>query len=232
MHGHCATILNDAAYKSSQPYRLKEQVELELAMLFRIQLLAVSCVLSLLPAAFAGAIPRKVECTCEGAVNKDPKYFCGDERLGPAELPKTAPVSTMLVNYDRLGGLCAKDFLKTYINATSGRYIYPPKPGFQISSTTHKPIDGEEELAVGTLLDRFGAETGGGYFSPAGTPYGQRALPPSSLNTKEGSPVADYHVYRVEKPFLMLVGPIARGGTQYFSVNSTKQLVDGGCLSR
>ncbi|KAJ7760183.1 hypothetical protein B0H14DRAFT_2325837, partial [Mycena olivaceomarginata] len=122
--------------------------------------------------------------------------------------------------------------------ATSGRYIYPPKPGFQIGSTTHKPIDGEEELAVGTLLDRFGAETGGGYFSPAGTPYGQRALPPSSLNTKEGSPVADYHVYRVEKTVPDACGPDRAGvrpigqGTQYFSVNSTKQLVDGGCLSR
>jgi hypothetical protein len=183
-------------------------------------------------------LQREVKCSsCEGVENKDAKYFCGDERLGPAELPKTAPVSTMLVNYDRFGGLCAKDFLKKYINATSGRYIYPPKPGFQLS-TTDKPIDGNETLAVGSLLDRFGAETGGGYFSPAGTPYAQRTLPPSSLNTKEGSPVADYHVYRVEKPFLMLVGPIARGfgqsgqGTQYFSVNSTKQLVDGGCLSR
>ncbi|KAJ7303001.1 hypothetical protein DFH08DRAFT_1089552 [Mycena albidolilacea] len=208
-------------------------------MLFRIQLLVVSCVLSLLPAAFAGAIPPNVKCSgCQGIVSKDAKYFCGDERLGPAELPKTVPISTMLVNYDRLGGLCAKEFLQQYINATTGHYTYPPGPGFQFS-TTGQPIDGNQTLVVGSMLDRFGAESGR-YFSPASTPFGQRALPPSSLNNpKEGSPVADYHVYRVERSFVVLAGEIAPWfgqsgqGTQYFSpTKNAKALVDEGFLSR
>ena len=78
-------------------------------------------------------------------------------------------------------------------------------------------------LQVGTLLDRFGGETGN-FLSPKGAPYVERALPPVNLNNNRTN-VTDYpngyHVYEVVKEFEVLAGPIAAwfgqpgGGTQY-----------------
>lgn len=84
-------------------------------------------------------------------------------------------------------------------------------------------------LPPGTLLDRFGGETGlstsaidsveintlliftGTYLSAADAPYSQRSLPPSNLNDNSYYPgfPYNYHVYRVKKELEVTGGPIA-----------------------
>ncbi|KAH8882175.1 hypothetical protein GQ53DRAFT_798893 [Thozetella sp. PMI_491] len=162
---------------------------------------------------------------------QEKKYICGDSRLGPAQLPRSFPLDTELETYQRFGGQCPEAFLEEWFNSTSGWWNYPPQDGFALN-TSGRPILGDETLQKGTLLDRFGSEQGG-FLSPAGAPYMQRALPPSNLNT----PAADakrnpsypynYHVYQVLKPFVVQAGVIAPwfgqpgAGVQYKLLNST-----------
>lgn len=97
---------------------------------------------------------------CAGTNNtKGNPYFCGDARLGPKILPTKLPLASETRGYDRLGGLCPGDFLKKWYNTTAGSYIYPPQEGFQLN-TGNAPIDGNQTLAAGMKLDRFGSEYG------------------------------------------------------------------------
>jgi hypothetical protein len=93
-------------------------------------------------------------------------------------------------------------------------------------------------LQRGTLLDRFGSERGT-FMSPAGSPYAQRALPPSNLDSAPGAEFPyNYHVYIVETPFVVVAGPVAPWfgqmgmGTQFQMAKSVKELVDGGWIGR
>jgi hypothetical protein len=113
-------------------------------------------------------------------------YVCGDSRLGPVHMPTKLPLDSLLDIYDRFAGLCPGAFLNTWINTTTGWWIYPPSDGFSLD-VAGKPILGQISLPVGALIDRFGAETGG-YASPAAAPYMQRALPPSNLDTPSNDP--------------------------------------------
>ncbi|KAJ7147651.1 hypothetical protein C8R43DRAFT_1237172 [Mycena crocata] len=184
------------------------------------------------------ASSRQAKCDCTGAVGDDSRYYCGDWRLGPTTLPDTHPLSTILANYDRLGGLCPVEFLQNNINMSSGFFIYPPQDGFQLS-TTDMPIYGNQTLLPGMRLDRFGGETGR-YLAPAYTPFGQRALPPASLNDGMGEddPQANYHLYKVEMSFDVVAGPIAPWfgqpgqGTQYLAMRDVETLVADGYLVR
>lgn len=97
---------------------------------------------------------------CAGTNNtKGNHYLCGDARLGPTKLPTKLPLSSEIYGYDRLGGLCPGEFLKKWYNATGGSYIYPEQNGFQLN-TGNAPIDGNQTLAVGARIDRFGSEYG------------------------------------------------------------------------
>lgn len=64
-------------------------------------------------------------------------------------------------------------------------------------------------------LDRYGPDSGN-FLSPAGTPYGQRSLPPDTNPN-------DYHVYEVIKPLPVQSGQIAAwfgqpgGGVQHYT---------------
>ncbi|KAK7031716.1 hypothetical protein R3P38DRAFT_2925325 [Favolaschia claudopus] len=174
---------------------------------------------------------------CRGITGNDTRYFCGDSRLGPAVFPKTKPLVAILANYDRFGGLCPDEFLQKYTNASTGSFVYPPQEGFQLSNTS-MPIDGNQTLTPGLLLDRFGSEFGM-FLAPAYTPFGQRALPPSSLNKPaDGHPVGNYHLYKVEREFTVLTGTIASWfnqpgqGTQYLADTNVMMLVQEGFLSR
>jgi hypothetical protein len=119
------------------------------------------------------------------------------------------PLAAEVYGYDRLGGLCPGAFLAKWYNATEKSYVYPPQNGFQLNTACH-PIQGTQTLPVGTRLDRFGSEYGS-FVSPAGAPYNQRALPPSSLDTPPSDPTYpnSYHVYVVAKEFDVSSGPIA-----------------------
>jgi len=175
---------------------------------------------------------------CAGTNNtNDNPYFCGDSRLGPKQLPTKLPLSSEVYAYDRLGGLCPGAFIQKWWNASAQSYNYPPLNGFQLN-TVNQPIDGNQTLPVGLRVDRFGSEYGA-FLAPAGSPYSQRALPPSNLDTPAGSGYPyNYHVYEVVKSFDVLSGPIAAWfgqpgqGTQYLTYSNILTLVNGGYLQR
>ncbi|KAI0289199.1 hypothetical protein BC826DRAFT_884404, partial [Russula brevipes] len=166
------------------------------------------------------------------------KYYCNDIRLGPVVFPQNMPLSNIVAEYDRLGGLCPGVFIQKWWNATSGGWIYPLNDGFQLD-IFGKPIAGQQELQVGLLVDRFGAETGK-FFAPADSPYSQRSLPPQNLDTPETSPTFpyNYHVYKVAKPFVVSSGAITAWfgqpgqGTQYKSSSNILALIANGSLER
>lgn len=134
---------------------------------------------------------------CEGTANNATlldQYVCGDWRLGPVQLPTMLPpLEPLLELYNRFGGLCPGAFLEAWWNSTTGYWNYPDQTGFSVDlsiagSPGGKAIDGNLILPAGTLIDRFGAEKNGKYFSPAAAPYLQRALPPSNLDTPQDDP--------------------------------------------
>ncbi|KZT24190.1 hypothetical protein NEOLEDRAFT_1170260 [Neolentinus lepideus HHB14362 ss-1] len=169
---------------------------------------------------------------CDGSnVNRttDNRYICGDSRLGPDSL-------TLFANYISLGGLCPTQWIDQYVNKTNPRYlIFPYVDEFQ-NTTAEQPIHGNQTLPVGLLVDRFGAETGS-FLAPFGTPFAQRALYPSALNTANASFPYNYHVYNVTKAFMVLSGPIAPWfgqlgqGTQYEAYQSVASLVASNTLT-
>lgn len=75
-------------------------------------------------------------------------------------------------------------------------------------------------LQAGLLLDQFGQESGS-YLYPDGTPYAQRSLPPSMLNTTDPRFPYGYHRYRVVRSFRVRAGFVAPafgqpgGGVQF-----------------
>ena len=100
---------------------------------------------------------------------------------------------------------------------------YPPNNGAQGDwCATH--------LYEGDQVDRYGFP-GGSFVSPAGTPYGERALPPDTA----GKP---YNLYTVVKPFPVAVSRVAPafgepgGGVQYKLPNSVSWLERKGFLAK
>ena len=84
---------------------------------------------------------------------------------------------------------------------------------FGIGCSQFRPVS--KSIPVGTRLDRYGPANGN-FLSPAGTPYGQRSLPPDTNPN-------DYHVYEVIKPLPVQSGQIAAwfgqpgGGVQHYT---------------
>lgn len=82
----------------------------------------------------------------------------------------------------------------------------------------------------GTIIDRYGSNGTGKYFSPEGTSYGERALPPFMENEP-------YVKYEVLVPFDVKSGEIAPWfdqpgqGTQYLSPYSVDELLDLGFIN-
>ncbi|WP_286143749.1 TNT domain-containing protein [Mycobacterium sp. D16R24] len=137
----------------------------------------------------------------------------------PAELVTEggAPAAVMR-GLDPSGGMPWKDFDSQY--GSAGARDWPKNDGFP-PGYTPQPA----HLPAGTIIDRFGAETGS-YLAPDGAPFADRALMPESV----GSP---YHRYMVTgetlPPGLRIVeGPVAPwfgqtpspGATQYMIVGS------------
>ncbi|MBT0768381.1 TNT domain-containing protein [Kineosporia sp. J2-2] len=142
--------------------------------------------------------PRSTVCSVD--------YQDGDRRLGPAQLPNSGTVGYELKGYERTGELTASVFLATYYDSGTGSWIYPPQNGYRLRPDG-TPEVWRKSLEVGRELDRFGSEYGG-FLSPAGTPYAERAIPPSNL---AGTPAegCNYRRYRVAKEFDVAAGPIA-----------------------
>jgi hypothetical protein len=109
-------------------------------------------------------------CNCSGdnvRYNKTlaSDYICGDKRLGPSRLPTKLPLGTFVTGYDRFGGLSPNDFLGKWYNSTQGPdgreagWIYPEKYGFHLDEEK-LPVKSNIDLMPGTLVDRFGYNTG------------------------------------------------------------------------
>ncbi|TDZ42203.1 TNT domain-containing protein [Mycobacteroides franklinii] len=137
----------------------------------------------------------------------------------PAELVTEggAPASVMR-GLDPSGGMSWKDFDSQY--GSAGARDWPKNDGFPPGYTpqpTHLP--------AGTIIDRFGGETGS-YLAPDGAHFADRALMPESVGSQ-------YHRYMITgeplPPGLQIVeGPVAPwfgqtpspGATQYMIVGS------------
>lgn len=86
-------------------------------------------------------------------------YICGDYRLGPNILPTKIPLSSFLVDYDRFGGKTPAQFLNEWWDTGAQNWIFPGLNGFSVDSEGNA-INGTMVLEPGTLVDRFGRETG------------------------------------------------------------------------
>ncbi|KAL4816756.1 hypothetical protein BDW67DRAFT_161484 [Aspergillus spinulosporus] len=175
---------------------------------------------------------------CEGITPINNTYVCGDPRLGPVQYPSKFPLRNELRTYARFGSLCPAEFLEKWATSvnTSGTYIYPPANGFVVDDE-EAVIIGNVTLPVGQKLDRFGSEYGT-FLAPLGAPYIERSLPPSNLITYDGNYPFNYHVYQVEKEFVVGLGPIAPWfeqpgmGTQFVAYTNVLGLIEGGFLRR
>lgn len=136
--------------------------------------------------------------------------MCGDQRLGPIDLPRYFPLSTEVATYYRFGDLCPYEFLAKYsvnVSDPTAFFIFPGANGFA-NSTNQTPIVGIATLEKGRKIDRFG-DPNGTFLSPLGTPYIERALPPKNLFAPENSSFPyNYHVYQVLEPITVALGPI------------------------
>jgi hypothetical protein len=162
-------------------------------------------------------------------------YFHGDWRLGPGFLPSTPPLAPLLRNYRRTDNESSRQFIECYWNDQTHGWWFPDNNGFVLDNQGN-PIETPATLTPGQRVDLFG--TGAGRFlAPAGTPYNQRALPPSNLDTLTNAFPFGYHLYEVEKPVSVQAGAIRPWfgqpglGLQYFLGNVTiPDLVANGSL--
>lgn len=71
-------------------------------------------------------------CTGSAALpDADGRWLCDDERLGPKDLNLPAPLDTLVLGYDRLGGLCPDAYFKKWFKPT-GRPNWPSNDGFAV----------------------------------------------------------------------------------------------------
>lgn len=162
------------------------------------------------------------------------RYYKGDWRLGPAQLPRRGAIGRMLEGYERLDHFSsAAAFLRCYWDEETGGWWYPYPDGWTLLNGA--PLHTTISLKVGQRVDLFGS--GFGHFlAPAGTPYAERALPPSNLDTYDPAYPNGYHLYEVTRPFLVEAGPIRPWfgqpgyGIQYLTGPSIPQLVAAGNL--
>ncbi|MFG2395353.1 TNT domain-containing protein [Streptomyces lavendulae] len=136
--------------------------------------------------------------------------FDDDARLGPEALPSVGqhPLGGLLDGWLRTGGLEPSEFLRRYWDGPpdAGRWKYPPHDGFaEVNGTADQTA---VELPAGSMLDRFGRDSGT-FLTSAGTPYATRSLPPQSLRTSDDGAVCGYHLYEVTRPFPVRSGPTA-----------------------
>ena len=110
-----------------------------------------------------------------------------------------------------------------YFDQQKGNIIYPGTNG---DTNINGFVDGIYEMKTlepGMIIDRYGSNGTGKYFSPLGTPYSERALPPYMKNEP-------YTKYKVLVSFEVKFGEIAPwfdevgGGTQYLSTYSVDEL--------
>ena len=144
-------------------------------------------------------------------------YFLGDYRLGPKYLPLRGPIAKMLIGYVRYDDTAPYQFIGCFwrMTPTADNWRYPIDMGFVVIDG--KPIERTVTLRPGQEIDLFGnpgntsatTSSGGQFLAPAGTPYAERAIPPTNLDTYPGNNQFNYYRYEVVKKFPVLAGPVA-----------------------
>jgi len=157
--------------------------------------------------------PSEVAAEAATAIHAPNMYGPGGINLGALHLPSDGPVGDLLADYDRFGGMSPEDFVSAWGDGHGGYdWTNVVNDGFLGDRV---PMD----MNPGELLDRFGPSNGR-YLSPVGTPFGERGLPPASIDATV--PNFGYHQYEVVTPFTADVGYIAPamgqdgGGLQVF----------------
>ena len=116
-----------------------------------------------------------------------------------------------------------------FFDPQTGEIHYPGTNGDINTDGFTNGVYHVETLTSGTIIDRYGSNGSGRYFSPDGTPYAERALPPFM----ERQP---YNRYRVVQPFVVKAGEIAPWfnqpgkGIQFLSDYSLKYLLKHGYI--
>ena len=175
-------------------------------------------------AAAARAAVRDRPDVCAGPYVKD------HPELGPAGLPRTGYFGSLVRGYARYGGLSPAKFSFRYWDETANPayWRYPPDLGFAHSGgwSNGRVLRARATLPEGAFIDRFGSPYGT-FLAPAGSAFGNRALPPDSLNTRSNDPshLCNYHLYRVSRTFDVDAGPAApafqqRGGGRQYLLTS------------
>ena len=118
-----------------------------------------------------------------------------------------------------------------YFNQTTGDVIYP---GMNGDINIDGFVNGKytiETLQPGKIIDRYGSNGNGKFFSPNGTSYGERALPPFME-------LEPYTQYRILQPIDVKSGAIAPwfnqagNGTQFLSNYSVEELIKLGIIEK
>lgn len=154
------------------------------------------------------------------------RYFHHDWRLGPKYLPPNAPLGPLLRGYQRTDNESSRQFIQCFWNDQTHGWWFPNNNGFVLDNQG-KPIESPTTLTPGQRVDLFGTGTGR-FLSPAGTPFPQRALPPSNLDTLSNAFPFGYHLYEVESPIPVQQGAIRPWfdqpglGLQYFTGDSVR----------
>ncbi|KAH8703780.1 hypothetical protein BGW36DRAFT_444309 [Talaromyces proteolyticus] len=175
-------------------------------------------------------------CPTETPVGQpDPRFVCGDNRLGPVDLPSEPPIAEMLGGYEQFGGLCPRDYFYHWFSDINQHYINPPGNGFLLDAY-NRSMYTEVTIPVGTLLDRFGG-LNASYLSILGTDYVRRSISPGNLSRRNSTTAAIYYVFNVTQPIPAQYGRSAPwygqpgGELQYYLPNSSTQiLIDQGSL--
>ncbi|MFE9093036.1 TNT domain-containing protein [Streptomyces sp. NPDC007264] len=166
-------------------------------------------------------------------------YHDGDWRLGPEELPRTGPIGRMLRGYRPEGRTSPYWFLGCYWQTNPqnepaqqvGGWWYPDNHGFLLRDG--RPVERSLTLRTGQLIDLFGRGDSGNFLAPQGTPYAERAIPPSNLDEYNAAdPPFNYHLYEVIAPFTVEAGPARPWfsqpglGTQYYTSTTVGELIN------
>ncbi|MER5299719.1 TNT domain-containing protein [Streptomyces lasiicapitis] len=95
----------------------------------------------------------------------------------------------LMTGYKPMGNMTIEQWFHKFWDKDANWFKYPPQNGFEGAAKVHLP-------KVGDHMDRFGGPNGGFLAPRDGTPYTERALPPSNVSADASAKGPGYHAYR------------------------------------